>query len=113
MNDHLRLCRRRVGHGVVVGAAHDPDIAGSQLDGFVVVVAHPGAAAQHGSDRERRLVADAQRPRRVEHRTKQERAPGTRSVQEADKRIHDETITNVCERFSNVPSRTAPQDSVP
>ena len=52
------------------------------------VVDRPRLAAHHRQDGQRRLVLDAQRPRRVEARAEQERLAGTGAVEQAGDRIH-------------------------
>ena len=88
MDDHLRWGVWGVGDGVMVWAANQGDIArvhGPRVD---AVVHDPRGAADSRGDGERRLVSDAQRPRRVHDGTQQKRPPSARPVEEAHECVH-------------------------
>ena len=61
---------------------------GAEHDGLAVVGHDPGLAPHHGDQRERRLVLDPQRPRRVQDRAQQERPARPGTVEEAGERVH-------------------------
>jgi hypothetical protein len=84
----LGLCRGIVRHRVGVRAAHQRDVAVAKEHRVALVGQHPGLAADHRDDRQRRLVDDPQRPRRIHARAQQERLPGARAVEEAGYRVH-------------------------
>jgi hypothetical protein len=88
-DDRVRGSAEGVRDGVGPRPAGDQHVAGPQLDRLAVVRPHVRVAAGHRGERERRLVLDAQAPRRVEEAPQQERAARPRPVQEAGQRIHD------------------------
>jgi hypothetical protein len=102
VDDRLRRCRRLVAEEVVVGAAHERDVASSDRDRLAVVGHEPGAAAQHRDHAQRRLVLDPDRPGRIQGAAEQEGAPRARPVEQPGDRIHSEDS-----RRSRIQSRRA------
>ena len=80
--------RRVVGDDVRVRPAQDRDVAARQPDGLAAVGDDARRPADDRDERQRRLVLDPHRPRRVEVRAEEERVPGARPVEKPTDRIH-------------------------
>ena len=86
---HLRRRPGVVGHRVVLGPADDRDVARAERHRLAGVGDDPRPAADHRHDGQRRLVLDAQRPRRIHARAQQEGLASPRAVEESGDRVHD------------------------
>jgi hypothetical protein len=79
---------RLVGDGVRLRPARDRDVAVAHSHGLAAVRRDEGLAADDRDQRERRLVLDPQRPRRVHARAQEEGVACPRSDEQPGDRIH-------------------------
>ena len=85
---HLRFGRRVVGEQVVLDPAGDGDVARPRVEGVAGVRDDDGVAARHADQRQRGVVLDAHRPRRIQGQPQHERAAGAHSVEQSTECIH-------------------------
>ena len=88
LDDHLGRGGRVVTEPVGRGAEGDHHIAAAQFPGRPAVGRDPGRAAGDRDQRQRRLVPDQHRPRRLQLHPEQERPPGARAVEQAGDGVH-------------------------
>ena len=88
VHDDGRRRVRVVGDGVGLGALDDGHVAGVEQRRLPVVGNDPGMPAQRGGQGERRLVGDAQRPRRLEDGLAERGGAGPYAVEQIAQRVH-------------------------
>jgi len=92
VDDDLRLGAGGVGDRVRGGPPEDRDVAGGDAPRLAAVHGRPRVVADHRHERERRLVLDADRPRRAERRAQQERASCPGPVQQVGQGVHGPSV---------------------
>jgi hypothetical protein len=91
-DERLRRGAGVVGDQVRIRATGDRDVAFAHQDAFAAFGHDPRFAADDRHHGQRRAVLDAQRPRRGQHRTQQERAVRAGAVEERGERVHAEDL---------------------
>ena len=83
---------RVVGDRVGIRPLDDRHVAGADQRGLVVVRDDPGVAAERGGQRERCLVGDPERPRRLQHGLAERGGAGADAVQQVSQRVHARSV---------------------
>ena len=94
VDDDHRRGGRVVGEDVVLGAAGQRDVTGVQPGGSAALADDGGAAVRLADQRQRRIVADAHRPRWIHHHPQHECASRSHTVEQADHGVHRRSLSS-------------------
>jgi hypothetical protein len=83
-----------VGDDEGVGPDHDPDLVLRDRDGLALLRDDPSRSAQHGDQRQRGALGEADRPGRGQDAAAEERAVRAHLGQQVRQRVHEPTIAS-------------------